>query len=69
MLPESLDGWTLDLVRRLVEHRVFESDCLDLKEMLPASKDDEGKRRLRRTVAAFANSVGGFLVFGVKDEV
>jgi predicted HTH transcriptional regulator len=40
----------------------------DFKAMLPHSKDTEGKGRLRRDVAAFANSNGGFLVFGVKDN-
>ncbi|HEY1697782.1 MAG TPA: ATP-binding protein [Polyangiaceae bacterium] len=67
MIPETLDGWTLEVVRRLVDQGVFETDRFDFKEMLPHSKDEEGKRRLRRDTAAFANSAGGFLVFGVKD--
>jgi hypothetical protein len=68
VIPDTLDGWTLDVVRTLVEQGVFETDRFDFKERLPHPKDDEGKRRLRRDVAAFANSHGGFLVFGVKDD-
>src|SRR5258708_563509 len=34
--------------------------------MLP--RDEIGKGRRRRDVAAFANSSGGFVVFGVKDD-
>jgi hypothetical protein len=68
MIPETLDGWTLEVVRALVEQGVFETDRFDFKEMLPHSKDDEAKRRLRRDIAAFANSAGGFLVYGVKND-
>jgi hypothetical protein len=68
VIPETLDAWTLNVTRSLVEQGVFETDRFDFKEMLPHPKDDEGKRRLRRDVAAFANSAGGFLVFGVKND-
>lgn len=68
MIPETLDGWTLDGVRSLVEQGVFETNRFDFKEMLPHAGEEGGKRRLRRDLAAFANSGGGFLVFGVKDD-
>jgi hypothetical protein len=68
MIPDTLDGWTMDIVRAIVEQGVFETDRFDFKEMLPHPSYEEGKRRLRRDLAAFANSVGGFLAFGVKDD-
>jgi len=68
VIPEALTQWTLDVVRALVDQGVFETDRFDFKEMLPDARDDAGKRRLRRDVPAFANSGGGFLVFGVKND-
>ena len=68
VLPTSLGEWTLDVVVKVVEQGVRESDGFDLKETLPHSKDEGGKRRLVHACAAFANSDGGFLVFGVKDD-
>lgn len=68
MIPETLEEWTLDVVERLLAQGVFESDRFDFKEMLPQAKGHSEKLRLRKTCAAFANSGGGFLVFGVKDE-
>ncbi|MBL9005282.1 MAG: ATP-binding protein [Myxococcales bacterium] len=68
MIPETLGGWTLEVIHRLVEQGIFETDRFDFKEMLPNPKDDAGKRRLRRDIAAFANVEGGFLIYGVKDD-
>jgi len=68
LIPEALDGWTLDVLHALVEQGVFETDRFDFKEMLPHTKDDDGKRRLRKDSAAFANSAGGFFVFGIKND-
>jgi hypothetical protein len=68
MIPTTLDQWNLDAVRRVASHGVFETDRYDLKEMLPNSRDEGGRQRLRRTIAAFANSSGGFLVIGVRDD-
>lgn len=36
--------------------------------MLPHGKDESDKIRLSKSCCAFANSSGGFLVFGVKDD-
>ncbi len=65
-LPERLEDWTIQSVQDLALRGVFESDAFDLKEMLPP--DDDGKRRLRKACAAFANSRGGFLIFGVSAD-
>jgi Putative DNA-binding domain len=68
LIPETLDGWTVDIIRALVAQGAFETDRFDFKEKLPDPRDDAGKSRLRRDVSAFANAAGGFLVYGVKDD-
>jgi hypothetical protein len=68
LIPTSLEGWTLGVVHALVDQGVFETDRFDFKEMLPHPNDEKGKGRLRRDLAAFANSAGGFLIFGVKND-
>lgn len=68
MIPSTLDGWTHEALKQLVVRGVFESDRFDFKEQLPDSRDEGGKLRLRKTAGAFANSGGGFLVFGVKND-
>ncbi len=67
VMPTCLGDWTPDLVSSLVERGVYESEVFDLKEMLPHPNDQAGKRRLIHSCAAFANSDGGFLLFGIKD--
>jgi hypothetical protein len=67
-LPFTLEGWNIDAVRKIVAQGVFESDDFDLKENLPNSKDRDAKQKLNCTCAAFANSSGGFLIYGVKND-
>ncbi|NQU23607.1 MAG: ATP-binding protein [Candidatus Nealsonbacteria bacterium] len=47
---------------------LFETDKFDYKQSLPRGSDNSGRERLRRTCCAFANSDGGFLVFGISDD-
>jgi Putative DNA-binding domain len=47
---------------------MFENETFDYKQSLPNSRDDNGKGRLRRVCCAFANSQGGFIVFGISDD-
>lgn len=68
MTPEVLADWTLNAIEQLVATGIFESRRFDFKEMLPGGNDAGGKARLRKTLAAFANSNGGFLVIGIKDD-
>lgn len=67
MIPHLLGDWTIDTLVLLLEKGVFEDESFDFKEMLPDTRNDKDKDRLRKTCAAFANSDGGFLVFGVSD--
>ena len=65
-LPERLENWNIETVRDLAARGVYESDLFDLKAMIP--RDEHGKHRLRKACAAFANSRGGYLVFGVAND-
>jgi hypothetical protein len=62
VIPEALDGWTLETVREIAAAGVVENDLFDFKADLQPAEHQ------RRTVAAFANSDGGFLVFGVTND-
>ncbi len=46
---------------------VTEGRQLEYKEQLPADTDDEAKREFLRDVASFANSVGGDLIYGIRE--
>lgn len=61
--PTTLDDWDLGLLRRLVTTSAGENDTFDFKKHL----DGDG-RNIRKAACSFANSDGGFLVFGVLDK-
>jgi hypothetical protein len=62
VIPDTLNGWTLPKIEDIARAGVSENDVFDLKADLQ-SPDHQ-----RKTVAAFANSDGGFLVFGVTND-
>lgn len=68
MIPNKLEDWDYNVIKELVGKGFFETDRFDLKEDVPRSKDIKGKERLEKTVCAFANTEGGFLIFGIKDN-
>ena len=67
MLPETLDEWTLAAIKELVRSGYQESESFDFKWQLPHPKANKEKAGLEDDCCAFANSNGGFLVFGVQD--
>jgi len=69
MIPNPLQHWTINHIVQLAGRGVYESDSFDLKETIPHPSDLDGKHRLRKTCAAFANSTGGFLIFGVTAQL
>ena len=68
MIPRTLEQWSEESLLDLLDKHFFEPENFDYKETLPPKGDDRGKQRLRKALCAFANSSGGFLVFGVKDD-
>jgi hypothetical protein len=61
-IPHGLLEWTYDAVARLCSAGVAESDRHDFKFDLRGLSDPS------KLCCAFANTFGGFIVFGVKDE-
>ena len=68
MVPEALEAWNIKTLTDLLTKGYFESEDFDFKECLPRNNDGDGKNRLVKTCCAFANSGGGFLIFGVSDN-
>jgi hypothetical protein len=62
VIPDKLDAWTLEAIHEIAAAGVVENDRFDLKgDLQPAEHQ-------RKVVAAFANSEGGFLVYGVTND-
>ncbi len=68
IMPRSLEEWNINAIEHLLLEGYYETEYFDFKEMLPHHKNDDHKKRLLKSCCAFANSGGGFLVFGVKDD-
>lgn len=68
MIPQALEDWTEKLIIEMLQTGIFESEHFDYKEALPHTSDQSAKERLRKTCCAFANTDGGYLVFGVSDD-
>jgi hypothetical protein len=68
MIPNNLNDWNYQLVEKLVKDGSFETDKFDLKKDIPHKRDKNDRERLEKSACAFANTEGGFLVFGIKDE-
>lgn len=75
LIPKRLEDWTLEAVKRLLVAAVQENESFDWKgggglpKSGPSGDADRElpKASLRKDCAAFANSGGGFLIFGVDD--
>ncbi|TKB71609.1 MAG: ATP-binding protein [Nitrospira sp.] len=62
MIPTRLDEWNLDAVLSVAASGIAENDLFDLKADLQPAEHQ------RKVVAAFANTRGGYLVFGVTND-
>ncbi len=69
-LPTDLGAWTYETVAEVVNGNDYEPGRFDFKEVLNATrKEDRAKHNANicKEAAAMANTIGGFLIFGVKD--
>ena len=62
MIPTALSEWNIDALRIVAASGIAENDRFDLK------KDLQPAEHQRKIVAAFANTRGGYLVFGVTND-
>ncbi|MGA9149363.1 MAG: ATP-binding protein [Candidatus Nitrosopolaris sp.] len=72
-VPNTLEGWNYEIIRQLVIEGYYETDTFDFKPVLTPRHQDQKKRddyiqQLLNTVCAFANTYGGFIVFGIEDQ-
>lgn len=67
MIHKSLDSITPKDLQLLKSNEVAESKTLEYKRELPGDAPDE-RKKLLRTVCAFANTDGGDLVYGIEAE-
>lgn len=61
--PARLEDWSLALVHEIAASGLSENDWYDLKGNLQGQAEHQ-----RKIVAAFANTQGGFLIFGVTND-
>jgi hypothetical protein len=66
-VPLDLDGWTAEVIETLAATRVNEDQRFDFKSGSMA-RNPQAVNQISKAVSAFANSDGGFLVFGVDEK-
>jgi hypothetical protein len=73
--PESVSDWTRDTILGLVETNHQESSRIEYKKHLQYPTEESTKSRtewrtnIEREFTAFANASGGYIVFGIADDV
>jgi hypothetical protein len=67
MIYKSLETIELDDLKGLRDRKVREGSQLDYKDTLPKFNDD-GKKEFLRDVTAMANTDGGDLIYGLREE-
>ena len=58
-IPKNMSDWNLDTINKLIQFRDAESENLDFKEIVTD---------ISKEICAFANTTGGFLVFGIAPD-
>lgn len=61
-IPNRLEDWSLDVVQHLASDGRSETDLFDFKA------DLQPRSQQTKTCCAFANTRGGFLIFGVRER-
>lgn len=67
MIPKSLDEINAADIQSLIGSDIREGRTLDYKQVLPGETGDE-KREFLADISSFANTSGGDIVFGVREE-
>lgn len=55
-------------IHQLINLKVEESIHLDFKEAAALEKNNKKKAEIAKDVSSFANSAGGFIVYGIKED-
>lgn len=67
MLEKRLSDLGIEDLERLIRDGVSEGKTLEYKQALPADADSD-KKGFLADVSSFANTVGGFLIYGMTEE-
>lgn len=62
-----LSEWSDEWIRKILDTDLGEELLYDFKEGIN-SKDPKHLANIRKAVSSFANTFGGFLIFGIKDK-
>lgn len=66
MIPRDLSEWNYERIKDLASKGYLETDSFEFKPAIK-SRDTTLDSRIKETTCAFANTNGGFLIFGVLD--
>lgn len=67
MLPDNLDSTTEDDIQNLVTNQVGENRTIEYKIQLPGNSDAD-KKEFLADISALSNTVGGDIIFGIREE-
>lgn len=62
------EEFSMSDILSLIENEVEESIHLDFKEAEALDKTENKKKELSKDIASFANSDGGIIIYGIKEE-
>src|SRR5689334_5634897 len=66
-LEKTIDSINEADLRQLIENKVSEQKTVEYKEFLPDDKYDS-KKEFLADVSSFANTVGGHILYGIREE-
>ena len=64
MIPRALTDWDYETIKDLTTTSYLETDTFEFK-LAMKSRDPTIDGRIKETACAFANTNGGFIIFGV----
>jgi hypothetical protein len=63
-----MEDYTINDIESLIVNEVEESIYLEFKEAAALDKNDKKKVDISKDIASFANSDGGIIIYGIKEE-
>jgi hypothetical protein len=62
------DNYTISDIQSLIQNEVEESIHLEFKEARALGKTEDCRKEIAKDISAFANSDGGIIIYGIKEE-